>query len=155
MDNVGLTVDIPLIITAAMDKQRKKSGKKRKKSAVATGKKPSIEDGHRTITCASLSDDLSRLAKVSEHRKRSVVGGSLKYEIGRERPSIIGFPLKCSSVRIKGTGHEETTLVKVEPCNGMPTHGTAVNMKDNLGSVSFEWLISRDVNRQTVKKVSK
>lgn len=149
MDDDGLAVEIPLILTPTTDKQREKTPKKRKKSTISSDKKSF--DSRETTTCASVpspTDELSRItASITEHRKKSAVGGSLKYDIGRERSSVIGFPVKWSSVRIKGTGYEDSTKVKVEPCNGMPlgmeydkllspTTGTPV-IKNNIGNVSI------------------
>ncbi|CAG9772167.1 unnamed protein product [Ceutorhynchus assimilis] len=115
MDDDGLAVEIPLIVTPTADK---KTPKKRKKSISASSGKKSTES-RKTTSCASPTDESGR-GTSTEQRKKSTVGGSLKYDIGRERSSIIGFPVKWSSVRIKGTGYEDSTKVKVEPCNGMP-----------------------------------
>lgn len=67
-----------------------------------------------------------------ESGKRKCLGGSLKYEIGRNRSmgNIIPVKAKWSSVRIRGTGYNDSrkSVVKVEPCNGIGTLGTSEYM---------------------------
>lgn len=67
----------------------------------------------------------------SERRKSKPTAGSgsLKYEIGTRASSItnLKIPAKWSSVRIKGTGFNESrkSVVRIEPCNGMPNMALA------------------------------
>lgn len=80
--------------------------------------------------------------------KRRDVGGSLKYEIGRNKSAsnLIGLPAKWSSVRIKGTGYHDSrkSVVKIEPCNGIPNmakdytnlKSPNASMKPHIGNVS-------------------
>lgn len=135
MDDDRAAVEIPLIVAPGTgEKPREKTPKKRKKSNASSG--------------GATPSDESYRSPLGEERRRSAVGGSLKYDRERERPSVIGYPIKWSSVRIKGTGFEDSTKVKVEPCNGMPmgvdyekivsptTGGATGNMKNNIGNVS-------------------
>lgn len=73
-------------------------------------------------------------------RKQRNIGGSLKYDIGRDNSvsNLIGFPAKWSSVRIKGTGFEDSrkSVVKIEPCNGIPNIGLAKKEYESLISPS-------------------
>lgn len=75
-----------------------------------------------------LLSDEAREEVEDESGKRKCLGGSLKYEIGRNRSlgNIIPVKAKWSSVRIRGTGYNDSrkSVVKVEPCNGIGTMGT-------------------------------
>lgn len=139
MDDDRAAVEIPLIVApVSEEKPREKTSKKRKKSSASSG----------ITTGGATPSDESYRSPMGDERRRSAVGGSLKYDRERERPSVIGYPIKWSSVRIKGTGFEDSTKVKVEPCNGMPmgvdyekivsptTGGATGNMKNNIGNVS-------------------
>jgi hypothetical protein len=115
------------------------------------------------ITSTNSSPDASR--NVADRRRKSVdvrkqsthgegktlqPGGSFKYEIGRNRSvsNLISLPAKWSSVRIKGTGFNESrkSIVKIEACNGLPMgknmeyqnllSPTQNQVKKNIGNVS-------------------
>lgn len=115
------------------------------------------------ITSASSSPDTAR--RFDETARRSStgttaapkklatrgVGSSLKYEIGRNKSAgnLVGLPVKWSSVRVKGTGYHDSrkSVVKIEPCNGMPNiakdygnlkspNASSAHMKANIGNVS-------------------
>lgn len=92
--------------------------------------------------------------KSSVYGKSRNVGGSLKYDIGRNHSvtNLINFPIKWSSVRIKGTGFDESrkSVVKVEPCNGIPNMNvdyhnlkspTSSHNKNNIANVSLTLLV--------------
>lgn len=81
----------------------------------------------------------------------------MKYEIGRNRSVTNLINLKWSSVRIKGTGYDESrkSIVKIEPCNGISNMGigikqeyinlkspTDTSVKNNIGNVSYVWFFS-------------
>lgn len=58
---------------------------------------------------------------------RKSLGGSLKYDIGRQSVgSIIPVKAKWSSVRVRGTGYNDSrkSVVKIEPCNGIGSMGS-------------------------------
>lgn len=116
------------------------------------------------ITSTNSSPDASRKTDESKQRKsvdlfkqgtnndakNLQAGGSFKYEIGRNRSvsNLINLPAKWSSVRIKGTGFNESrkSVVKIEGCNGLPVVGkieyqnllspTNSQVKKNIGNVS-------------------
>lgn len=140
-------IDIPLIITSAS-------------SSPDTSRKFELKDEKETIK----TEEVLRRCSTSSARKKSVdstkrrdskgrnVGGSLKYEIGRNKSAsnLIGLPAKWSSVRIKGTGYNDSrkSVVKIEPCNGIPNiakeyaanlkspNSSTTHMKPNIGNVS-------------------
>lgn len=86
-------------------------------------------------------------------RKGRNIGGSLKYDIGRNNSvsNLIPLPAKWSSVRIKGTGFNDSrkSVVKIEPCNGAPNinkkeyeiltspNSSNSHKKANIGNVSL------------------
>lgn len=92
--------------------------------------------------------DQAREEEQQECGKRKCLGGSLKYEIGRNRSmgNIIPVKAKWSSVRIKGTGYNDSTksVVKVEPCNGIGT----------MGSPEYINLVNAHQNKKKVGDVS-
>lgn len=85
-------------------------------------------------------------------KNRNIIGGSLKIDIGRNNSvtNLINLPAKWSSVRIKGTGFKDSrkSVVKIEPCNGIPNISlqkkeyetlmspTQAHLKPHLGNVS-------------------
>lgn len=142
-------IDIPLIITSASsspDTARKFDANEEKK--------------------VNKTEEMFRRCSTSSGRKKSLdstkrrdskgrnVGGSLKYEIGRNKSAsnLIGLPAKWSSVRIKGTGYNDSrkSVVKIEPCNGIPNiakeytsnlkspNSSTAHMKPHIGNVSKE-----------------
>lgn len=92
------------------------------------------------ITSRTSSPDVSKDLDGSSDKKwgGKAGSGSLKYEIGTRTSSIgnLKCPAKWSSVRIKGTGFKESrkSVVKIEPCNGMPNVALSGN-KDHLAGV--------------------
>lgn len=139
-DHVGLPKDIPLIITSATStpETSKRDTKKSKRNSES---KSSKSESRKTSESKSPETDGSS-------RKNRIVGGSLKYDIGRNQSvtNLINFPIKWSSVRIKGTGFEESSksVVKLEPCNGIPNvnldyqnlKSPTSGKKNNIGNVS-------------------
>lgn len=145
------TIDIPLIITSTTsspDTMRKDLEKKSSSKAEEKLRGSSIDgDGDDSGGVRKKSMDGTR----RRDSKGRNVGGSLKYEIGRNKSAsnLIDFPAKWSSVRIKGTGYHDSrkSIVKIEPCNGIPNmakeytslkspnHSTG-QMKPHIGNVS-------------------
>lgn len=146
------TTDIPLIITSTNSSPdatwRQDLNKEEERKSIASKseeplllRKDSMEN----------EDDGEKGGKRRESRN---VGGSLKYEIGRNKSAsnLINLPAKWSSVRIKGTGYYDSrkSVVKIEPCNGIPNiltkdygnlkspnSSTGTHMKShNIGNVS-------------------
>lgn len=112
--------DIPLIITSTSsspDTTRKFEPKEEKRLDSKTE-----EILRRSSTCGGRKKSVDS-SKRRDSKGRNV-GGSLKYEIGRNKSAsnLIGLPAKWSSVRIKGTGYDDSrkSVVKIEPCNGIP-----------------------------------
>lgn len=106
--------DIPLIITSQMSSPEgsgRSSEPSRKRTSDKKKSRSSTASGTGTVAAS----------------------GSLKYEIGARDSSItnLKIPTKWSSVRIKGTGFNESrkSVVKIEPCNGMPN--VNLNNKDS------------------------
>lgn len=141
-DNTNLK-DIPLIITSTTSTpETTRRSKKKRSSKQSTDTKSWRSDSRKTSE--SKSPDAGEYPR---RTSRNVVGGSLKCDIGRNH-SVLNFPVKWSSVRIKGTGFEDSrkSVVKIEPCNGMPNLNldfqqvkspTQGNKKNNIGNVSF------------------
>ncbi|KAJ8913661.1 hypothetical protein NQ315_007378 [Exocentrus adspersus] len=135
--------EIPLIITSTTSTpeatRRDASNKQPKKESRSESRKASESRSPETAECYR--------RKSSVYGKSRNVGGSLKYDIGRNRSvtNLINFPIKWSSVRIKGTGFEESrkSVVKVEPCNGIPNMNvdyhnlspTSSHNKNNIANV--------------------
>lgn len=86
----------------------------------------------------------------NKKKKHSSAGGSLKYEIGSRASSIpsLKCPAKWSSVRIKGTGFNESrkSVVKIEPCNGMPNVQLANKDGNHVGLKSPNPAPIKEVN---------
>ncbi|KAG5892770.1 hypothetical protein JTB14_007985 [Gonioctena quinquepunctata] len=137
-DNLTLPTDLPLIITSATSTPE--AFRKKKYSKTSPDSKSS-KSGDSRRTSDTKSPDGILFA-----RKYRNVGGSLKYEIGRNQSSatLSNFPIKWSSVRIKGTGYEDSckSIVKIEPCNGGPNMNvdyhnlkSPTQKKNNIGNV--------------------
>ncbi|VEN49840.1 unnamed protein product, partial [Callosobruchus maculatus] len=132
-ENLPLPTDIPLIIT----------------SATSTPETNRRESKHkRSSGSASRKTSETKSPPEDERRKSRTIGGSLKVGIGRNQSvtNLMNFPIKWSSVRVKGTGFEESmkTTVKLERCNGIPNMNvdytnlkspTSGHMKNNIGNV--------------------
>ncbi|CAG9831969.1 unnamed protein product [Diabrotica balteata] len=133
-----IPTDIPLIITSTTStpepSRRQKSSKKSIASKSSKSESPKTNE--------------SKSPEAETRRKSRTIGGSLKYEIGRNQSAanLLNFPIKWSSVRIKGPGFDESrkSVVKIEPCNGMPNMSldfhnlkspTQANIKNNIGNV--------------------
>ncbi|KAF5287614.1 hypothetical protein FQA39_LY15817 [Lamprigera yunnana] len=113
--------EIPVIITStnsSPESNRKKSDSIHLISTKCIDKHDETENLN--LEKRKLSDVQSRLAN-----ERKSLGGSLKYEIGRNRSAsnLISVPAKWSSVRIRGTGFDDSrkSIVKIEPYNGIGT----------------------------------
>lgn len=144
--------DIPLIITSASsspDTSRKFDQAKEEKNVADKTEESLRRSSHDTGRKKSSMDVDSIKRRDSKSRN---VGGSLKYEIGRNKSAtnLIGLPAKWSSVRIKGTGYHDSrkSVVKIEPCNGIPNiakdyanlkspNPSTAHMKPNIGNVSM------------------
>lgn len=90
------------------------------------------------ITSRTSSPDATKEPEGSKKKRQNKPppgSGSLKYEIGTRTSSISNLkcPAKWSSVRIKGTGFNESrkSVVKIEPCNGMPNVALSGNKDTN------------------------
>lgn len=155
-------VDIPLIITSTNSSPE--TSRKMSLAAPDFGdvRKLSIDSRRRCFE----NPPKSPIAVEPSSRKHSVdkkgrnVGGSLKYEIGRNESvtNFIKLPAKWSSVRIKGTGFKDSrrSVVRIESCNGLPNISgnkkdyenlkepisPTNHMKTNIGNVSSvcDWL---------------
>lgn len=138
--------DIPLIITStnsSPEALRKKSDSVQLLSSRSPEKQEETGAKRKNSEKRKLSD-----AQYKLNADRKSLGGSLKYEIGRNRSAsnLITVPAKWSSVRIRGTGFNDSrkSVVKIEPCNGIGNVGVDYknlknahhnNMK-NIGEVS-------------------
>lgn len=150
--------DIPLIITSASsspDTSRKFDSKEKSGNGSKTEEKL-----RRSSTGGGGGGRKKSVDKRRDSKGRNV-GGSLKYDIGRNKSAsnLIGLPAKWSSVRIKGTGYNDSrkSVVKIEPCNGIPNiakdyanlkspNPSTSHMKPNIGNVSSgvgEWEVMR------------
>lgn len=113
-----------------------------------------IPDESRTLT----QQQTDRKLSTDRGNKNRNIGGSLKIDIGRNNSvsNLINLPAKWSSVRIKGTGFKDSrkSIVKIEPCNGIPNLGlpikdyetllgTKPQQLEQLGNVSCYFLIYR------------
>lgn len=131
--------DIPLIITSTNSSPE--ITRRNLQPETSELRKNSIN-----LECYNLSD-----RKLSGGCKSRNIGGSLKIDFGRNNSAtnLINLPAKWSSVRIKGTGFDDSrkSIVKIEPCNGLPNFGLATeydnllspsqaNLKPHLGNVS-------------------
>lgn len=147
-------VDIPLIITSnhsSPDASRKRCDTPltlELAPAPIEMRKNSIDSRKKSLDSRQRSEE----RRASLERK-SKVGGSLKYDIGRNNSvsNLINPPAKWSSVRIKGTGFKDSrkSVVKIEPCNGAPNinkkeyenlkspNSSNNHMKANIGNVSL------------------
>lgn len=80
-----------------------------------------------TIDKRRKSSTTTTATTIDRVKNRNVIGGSLKIDIGRNNSAtnLIQLPAKWSSVRIKGTGFKDSrkSVVKIEPCNGIPNVG--------------------------------
>lgn len=135
--------DIPLIITSTTSTPETTRYSKRKRSSKRSPDSKSWKsDSRKTSESKSPDGD-----EYTPRKGRTVIGGSLKCNISRNH-SILSFPVKWSSVRIKGTGFDDSrkSVVRIEPCNGIPNMNvdfqnlkspTQGNMKNNIGNVSF------------------
>ncbi|CAH1998838.1 unnamed protein product [Acanthoscelides obtectus] len=143
-EHFPLPTDIPLIITSATSTPETHRETKRKKLSKSSTKS-SRSDSRKTSDTKSPQED--------ERRKSRTIGGSLKIDVGRNRSvsNLMNFPIKWSSVRVKGTGFEESTKtsVKLERCNGIPNMNleytnlkspTSGHKKNNIGNVSAKVL---------------
>lgn len=134
--------DIPFIITSTTSTPKTSRRNRKNRQAKSTDSKSWKSDSRKT------SDSRSpKCGDYPRRKSRTVVGGSLKYE-NRRNQSILNFPVKWSSVRIKGTGFCDSrrSVIKIEPCNGIPSVNvdyhhmkspTQSHMKNNIGNVSF------------------
>lgn len=161
-DSLPLPTDIPLIITSSTStpetsRKRPSVSARRSQKGPKVARKESVDgrqaNSDNTSHLTTAGDTLSQNRKHScDGKNRTVVGGSLKYEIGRNRSVTNLINLKWSSVRIKGTGYDESrkSVVKIEPCNGISGMGlgkmqdyvnlkspTDANVKNNIGNVSY------------------
>ncbi|KAK9700806.1 Ion transport protein [Popillia japonica] len=120
-------VDIPLIITSSSSSPE--GSRKTILAAPETGdiRKLSIDSRRKCFEMSPKSPTIQENRKHSVDKKGRNVGGSLKYEIGRNESvsNLIKLPAKWSSVRIKGTGFKDSrkSVVKIESCNGLPNAG--------------------------------
>lgn len=134
--------ELPLIITSTTSTpESSRRNRKKRLSKRSTDSKSWKSDSQKTDSKSPNDGECAR------RKSRSVVGGSLKYEIRRNH-SILDFPVKWSSVRIKGTGFDDSrkSVIRIEPCNGIPNLNldyqhvkspTQTHMKNNIGNVSF------------------
>lgn len=141
-DNLNLK-DIPLIITSTTSTpETTRRDKEKRSSRKSTDSKSWKSDSQKTNDRKSPSG-----REYLRRKSRPVVGGSLKYELSRNH-SVLSIPVKWSSVRIKGSGYDESrqSIVKCEPCNGIPNMNldyqhvkspTQNQMKNQIGNVSF------------------
>lgn len=152
-DRLLKPADIPLIITSTNSSPE--STRKNSDSIHLLAYKSTDKSDGRGTDSHKKSIDKRIVSGDNQYKlnaERKSLGGSLKYEIGRNRSSsnLINVPAKWSSVRIKGTGFNDSrkSVVKVEPCNGIGNIGLGggdyqnlknshhTNMK-NIGDVSF------------------
>lgn len=134
--------DIPLIITSTTSTPDTiRRGKNKRSSKKSTDSKICKSDSRKTSESKSPNGD-----EYLRRKSRNLVGGSLKYELRRNH-SILSFPVKWSSVRVKGTGFDDSrkSVIKI-PCNGIPnmnldyqhvTSSTQGHVTNNYGNVSF------------------
>ena len=136
-DHLLQPTEIPLIITStnsSPDASRKIESCSRRKSVDTRKQSTNGSDANKNG---------------AKNSRNLPVGGSFKYEIGRNRSvsNLINLPAKWSSVRIKGTGFNESrkSVVKIEACNGLPIgkkdyqnllSPTQSQVKKNIGNVS-------------------
>lgn len=148
-------VDIPLIITSSSSSPE--GSRKTILAAPETGdiRKLSIDSRRKCFEMSPKSPTIQENRKHSVDKKGRNVGGSLKYEIGRNESvsNLIKLPAKWSSVRIKGTGFKDSrkSVVKIESCNGLPNAGiikdyenlkspispNSNHIKPHIGNVSY------------------
>lgn len=137
MGDISTLKDIPLIITSTTSTPETSR-------RTVTKHRPSERSPDSQKTSDSKSPERGEYPRL---KSRNVVGGSLKYELGRNHPEL-SCPVKWSSVRIKGTGFDESrkSVIKIEPCNGIPNMNvdfqhvkspTQGHMKNNIGNVSI------------------
>ncbi|KAJ8970267.1 hypothetical protein NQ317_017162 [Molorchus minor] len=155
-DHLILSADIPLIITSTTSTpEAARRETKRKDNRKRSSRKNSENRSAETRTSDSKSPDSPKSPEDYTRKDGSCgrgrnIGGSLKCDIGRNRSlsNIKNFPIKWSSVRIKGTGFDESgrSVVKIEPCNGIPnmnvdyhnlTSPTSQNKKKNIGNYNY------------------
>lgn len=151
MSDVTDLRDIPLIITSTTstpDTIRRSKNKQSSKQSADSCK----SDSRKTSESKSPNgEEYPRL------KSRNLVGGSLKYDFRRNH-SVLSFPVKWSSVRVKGTGFDDSrkSIIKIEPCNGIPNMNldfqnvkspTQGHMKNNIGNVSFSLIFFYDLPR--------
>ncbi|GJQ79894.1 hypothetical protein Trydic_g18341 [Trypoxylus dichotomus] len=133
-------VDIPLIITSANSSPE--TGRKTTLIAPETGdvRKLSIDSRRKCFETSQKTSHIDENRKHSVDKKGRNVGGSLKYEIGRNESvtNLINLPAKWSSVRIKGTGFKDSrkSVVKIESCNGLPNIGSKKDYENLKSPIS-------------------
>lgn len=151
-------IDIPLIITSASSTPD--SGRKFEKEVNLDSRTIDVK-GKEEEEEEVLRRNSTGGRKQSDAKSRNV-GGSLKYEIGRNKSAsnLIGLPAKWSSVRIKGTGYNDSrkSVVKIEPCNGIPNiakeyvnlkspNSSTGHMKPHIGNVSKQTTMEREAEQ--------